>query len=372
MGLENRFSTDDYSIIDLSGQTLKDKWFPRPGTFIQYLVESTGTVDIALGSGGSGPPKQITLYPGDHIQLADKDRPFSGVYISCNNPALGRLLIASSGVQITPHPGRITGIGEVGRIQDTQNFPRSGGEGMILPIRPESLTDNTGAPVAGRYAAGELSSRAFDTGNWLSLPAHGAASTDSNGAPAPLWYRPQLARVARGVPPFYPAAAGDILFFFSLSVKLGFWMEWGDTTISPSGQKAVYPIGAGASLSSLGGDRVFAAWDSDRDYAARLLLRSGGNTSRNDTGLLLPYNSVASYAAARADEFTSIVLAAHDVPVLLKDAGLYLNIRIPWYQNNPGKFRRNSAKGVLSGRNVSKPAVSVSYSAVLLKKGVDF
>ena len=213
MGLENRFSSDDYQILDFSGRELAGQWVPIAGTYLQLLPESTDPIIISLGSGGSGPPKQMQLLPGGHLELRDMNRPFSGFYVHLqSDPDFGvsRVLVANTGIQLQPAPASIDSITTVGTVGRIGKMPAD------VPIDLRNFLIG-GAFIDGKSFRGNNQWHSNQSSNadritWVNLPADNARATD------PI-HNIEL----RITLPFEGMRPGDYIYLRDLSVLFGPW-----------------------------------------------------------------------------------------------------------------------------------------------------
>lgn len=357
--MTTQFSTDDYSILDISGKEYQAEFFSFPGTFLQYLSDSVGEITVALGSGGHGPPKEIRLTPGGSVELQDKARPFSGFYLTCEKQASAKVLVANSGIEVKPSPGRITQIGEVRRITEPVSLTSPiGGAGLVLPIDPASLTDSNGNLVSGRAIKRVIKTKPGEFGNWTGVPAHGAVLGDT----APLeWLVQDLTQATAKTNRLYPCASGDIIHFISFEVLLTPWYAYTTTGGGTDPGNNRYPLGIYLYLTDAVGNDIGPISIPHQGGATTSLLNYPSAPATRSAGLTL---DPSGHAVAQ--------LGASGISVLALSPIVDLRIKVP-VPNRAGtdpNFIRNSANTSRVG--LMKPGIAVEFLAVLLKKGIDF
>lgn len=408
--MKNFFTTDDYTVLDLSGQELNNKFFRFSGSYLSLVEDSTSEVVVALGSGGSGPPKEITIFPGGYLELTDKSRPFSGFYVTTTALPVLKILVSNGGVDLHASPSRIAQVGVVERVLNPV------GTGFAPPVRPGDLTTSAGEPIEGRYANAYSSSHADGTADWSDLPGAGtiiqrasgpAGNNEGSGTiVGPFTYDIALAGEDSETGAWlYPAAPGDIVYVLAMSVRLGFWFLWNTDQPEPNAilpwqyfQAGIAPIGVGLRLRNALGVTLFNAWETDRDSSAYPV----GTTTNVGSGGLGPLSQLGlvgarggrhaeasadrkgweAYIADNADAYTSLCFHVRNQPIILTDAGMNLRLELPVpcmsvaiADETPNEivFRSSLVSSPAAGRaSMSKPPVTVHFAGVLLKKGEDF
>ena len=322
----NLFTTDDYSVIDISGKAYNSQFFSFQGSFLQYLTGSQGSITVALGSGGSGPPKEIILSPGGKVELQDKSRPFSGFFLTCAANDNAKILVANSGVEITPSPGRITQIGEVERITEPISLTTPvGNAGLVIPIDPASLTNGDGEFVAGRAIALQIEKTPGDTVNFVNLIAHNTRTQLTTFAPpGPIAYTVPLGTAGQTADKLYPCVAGDILFISRLTVMITPWQ-----TFSGNGNSRQFNFNADMTPTGSAA-RIY-------DSSHEIFLEEG--EIPNVKGNLFGKNN-RSAAYSEPPNRTGKLLELTNTTFILQGTTVSLEITIPWKALGVTKPRR--------------------------------
>ena len=383
----NLFTTDDYSIIDLSGRTLKNQWFPFPGSYVQYLAESTGSIFVAFGSGGAGPPKQIRMNPGDRVTL--KDKPFSGLYITCENPTSAKILVSSSGIEVDPNPASITSIGEIETVKNPVKVDGPLGSGkMGFSVSARTLTTDAGDPKPGRYIHKNVSRSPYDGTNWSNLPGNGTQITEAtiNAMGLP---RIEIPYSDTADPPaahrIGPIEKGDIVYIASLAIVISEWTRAkyegggyeGDGTTSFD-FVGFAPLGA---YCTVGG--AVMGIHTRPAYEISGLLTPGTQADVDTPARMYAVpDSEADHRNMSARRRPYLFVTFTDRSFIVTDTADTLNLYfpVPHYdilkqgmQTNPAANLYYRTDGDRAHEYVlMKPAVDITLDCVLLKKGVDF
>lgn len=383
------FTTDDYAIIDISEKAYDNQFFSFPGTFIQYTSESSGEINIALGSGGAGPPKDITLYPGGKVELKDKGRPFSGFFLTCLALPSAKILVANSGVEITPSPARITQIGEVGRIQQPVHIAGAIGAGLQSPVEPGSLTNADGSLVAGKIIKLAGGSVPRDFSNWGNLPAD-KYRIDNNrkrlgDAGTPL-FTLNISVAARQAGKLYPAVAGDIIYILEAGFLVSEWQgpykaNSGSFWDLASQDVPAFPAGASVSIEDAG-TRYFPSTVFEATQGPGFE-PTGGSSAPDHLAVPFELGTRAQAYAVSGYERPALKISMLNLAHICKGSAVSLGLRLPFLEKffavggnglpTQNYFRRaDSNHGSSTNADWFKPAISYWVNAVLLKKGQDF
>lgn len=362
------FTTDDYTVLDVSGKAYSDEFFSFPGTFLQYLSDSSGSITVALGSGGSGPPKEITLSPGGKIELTDKSKPFSGFFLTCNANSPAKILVANSGIEVTPSPGRITQIGEVGRIINPIALDRPvGNAGLVLPVDVASLTDDDGNLRAGRMIRIENTRLPKDTVGWENVPVNDQVLDATRMPLNSMSFVVPLSAAVETASRLFPAKAGDVIFLKHAAMLSGPWYYNPSGGSTPT-SRVLPPVGLAAGVRIGNSDTKIGLAEMQNLGLPDQSSRSGAQNAGPPN-----FGTFARIVGNANGENNACALATvrnHIITLTAAVASLVFSFPFPNFSSGNMKFKRGTNLG--SGAWVVKPGITYSVEAILLKKGIDF